>query len=121
MGLICLCLISSGVHAAEPLDFERNLICIGADLSPSPRPKAEIYIHIGNYKPIPYYETIGKVGLTNIDPNQRHLVKLVHEGKALASWWLDLRKLKTNRIMIWKAYGAWKMEPMTKSECEQKF
>ncbi len=52
-----------------------------------------------------------------LDLNVRHEVKIMFEGKVADSWAIDFRKLGSSMVVIWRATGAWRMEPSKTGQC----
>lgn len=54
----------------------------------------------------------------NLDLYKDHLVKVYFDGQVAQSWKLNFSELKTNSVLVWRAPGAWRMEPNEASLCQ---
>lgn len=103
--------------STHPQNAAKGAICLGPDLSPAPRPKQSVFVQIEGRQSIDFYEKMYKIAYDDLDLNKVYIIKWVYQGKPFVSWKVDFRKLNTNMVMVWKAYGTWKMEAIDDGRC----
>jgi hypothetical protein len=111
--------LPSNLFASSPrVSHEKNLltgaVCAGPDLSPAPD-RNNLKIKVGIEKPRRF--ELWQWVSNGLDLEKRHLIVIYNGKTPIASWYVDFRALKTNFVIVWKAYGAWKMKPVKSEVC----
>jgi hypothetical protein len=98
-GTLCL-----GENLAKPLDEHTDRLYLRIDDSP------RIYFVRPFIRP--------RVIAQNLDIHKDYMVRVYFDNKEAQSWKLNFSKLKTNSVLVWRASGAWRMEPNEASSCK---
>ena len=56
--------------------------------------------------------------LKNLELNKDHIVKVFFDDQIVQSWKFNFSKLNTQNVIIWRAAGSWRMEPVAESNCK---
>ncbi len=95
-------------------------VCLGRNLSVAFSEHTErLYLKIGDSPKIFFYKPHDppRIVATGLDRKKRHLVKVFFDDQVVQSWYLDFEKLGNNMANIWRAKGAWRMEPSHTNRC----
>ncbi len=112
-----LLLILLLVFPAEIFAGNTGSICFGENLAkPMEEHSDRLYLKIGNSPPLYFNRPQSGPVLTGLDLNLVYQVKVYFNGNLTASWKLDFKELNTTDVLIWRAAGSWRMEPV--SECK---
>ena len=94
-------------------------VCFGKNLAkPSNEHTDRLYLKINDSEKLYFNRPHKGPVLENLDLNKNHIVKVYFEDKIVQSWILNFSKLKTQRVIIWRSSGSWRMEPAEESICE---
>lgn len=55
----------------------------------------------------------------DLDLNKVYRAKVHFGGKVVRSWDMDFRKMGVDMVYIWRAKGAWRMQPVSNGRCER--
>lgn len=96
-------------------------VCLGKNLSVVWDEHTErLHITIGDSPKI-YFNiprNSPRIVAKDLDKNANHTVKVYFDGHVVQSWNLNFSNLETDNVLIWRARGAWRMEPMQNRDCK---
>ena len=95
-----------------------GIVCAGPDLSPV-RSNPSLQVKVGTHpkRPFEKWQWVAK----DLSLADSHTVVVYDGEKPISSWKFNFQKLKTNFVIVWKAYGAWKMKPLVGGTCDLKY
>lgn len=93
-------------------------VCFGENLAkPFEEHSDRLYLKIDDSSPLYFNRPQTGPVLNNLDLNVTHQVKVYFDDKLVSSWKLDFKELNTRSVLIWRAAGSWRMEPVEESVC----
>jgi hypothetical protein len=115
-----LCLLMSLTNIASSNEMN-GTVCLGKNLAlPYDEHTDRLYLKIDDSPRIYFVRPyIGpRVVAQNLDIHKDHMVKVYFDNQEVQSWKLNFSKLKTKKVLVWRASGAWRMEANEVSSCK---
>jgi hypothetical protein len=104
--LLFLSAASAGAHdTAGQVFFGQNLakaFCEHTD---------RVYLKIDDSEKLYFNRDHDGPVVDNLNPKVDHVVTVYFDDQVAQSWIFNFAELKTQRVVIWRAAGAWRMEP----------
>jgi hypothetical protein len=112
--LFLLLLASASANADDIL----GTVCFGRNLAkPASEHSDRLYLRIDESEKLYFNHKYDGPVVRDLDPNVVHAVSVYFDDQLSESWRLDFNKLNTRCVLIWRAAGSWRMEPIEASEC----
>lgn len=117
-GLLALFL---AIGSTASVSADTGGVCLGPNLTKALElPRERLFITIDNSEPL-YFDSQNSqphLVLDGLSLDSPHMVKVHFDGQIVKSWVLDFKKLGTPLVLIWRAAGSWRMEPVTADRCD---
>ncbi len=112
--LILLTLFSAAIMAAN----NEGTVCFGQNYAkPFDEHTDRLYLKINDSEKLYFNDLLEKPVQKNLDINRNHLVKVYFDNQIASTWILNFAKLNTQSVVIWRAAGSWRMDPVDRSIC----
>ena len=115
--LILLLNVSMNALSEEP----GGSVCLGKNLSIVASDHSDrLYITVGD-SPRIYFDRASdgpKLVVQHLDLDKSHVIKVHFDGEVVESWKLNFATLATDTVLVWRAKGSWRMEPIRLEQCE---
>ena len=94
-------------------------VCFGKNLAKTSSEHTDrLYLKINDSEKLYFNRPHKGPVLENLDLNKDHIVKVYFDDQIVISWILSYSTLKTQRVIIWRSAGSWRMEPVEESICK---
>jgi hypothetical protein len=114
-GLLLLLLFSAALDASDKL----GNVCFGKNLAkPASEHTDRLYLKIDESEKLYFNHKYDGPVVRDLDPSITHTVKVYFDDHLVESWRFDFNKLSTSSVIIWRAAGSWRMEPIEAPECK---
>ena len=94
-------------------------VCFGKNLAkPHSEHTDRLYIKIDDSEKLYFNQPHKGPVLDNLDLKTDHMAKVYFDDQLALSWKFNFEKLNTRAVVIWRAAGSWRMEPVEGSICK---
>jgi hypothetical protein len=108
-------LFSTSVSANDNI----GKVCFGKNLAkPFSEHTDRLYLKIDDSDKLYFNRQHSGPVIDNLYINTDHIVKVYFDDQVCKSWILNFSKLNTQRVIIWRSAGSWRMEPAEGSICK---
>lgn len=112
--LVSTMAMASSPRVTHAVEAKTGLVCAGPNLSPV-LTNQKIFVKVGGLSatPLDKWQLVAK----DLDLSKNHRVVIYADATPLESWFLNFKKLDANFVIVWKAYGSWKMQAVKGETC----
>ncbi len=113
-------ILLSNLHVSRANEMTGS-VCLGKNLA---KPLAEhtnrLHLRIDDSPPVHFVSPYtGPVfAARGLDLQKSHIVKIYFDSELVESWMLNFQELESSAVLIWRAAGSWRMEPIDAASCK---
>jgi hypothetical protein len=94
-------------------------VCFGKNLAkPLSEHTDRLYIRIDDSEKLFFNRPHTGPVLNNLDLTTDHIAKVYFDDQLAQSWKFNFEKLNAQTVVIWRAAGSWRMEPVVGARCK---
>jgi hypothetical protein len=113
--LLLFLVFSTSAFASD----KSGTVCFGKNLAkPYSEHTDRVFLKIDDSEKLYFNRPNDGPVLVELDINKDHTVKVYFDNQLVRSWILNFAELDSNRVIIWRAAGSWRMEPADESKCK---
>lgn len=97
-------------------------VCLGENLSVVASEHSDrLYLTVGNSEKIYFKQPAQppRLVLKSLPLDQDLMVKVYFDDRVVSSWPLNYSKIDAGTVIIWRAKGSWRMDPIDISQCRE--